>query len=136
LTSRPGLYAAPSFAARSSFARKLITILRRAGYLESTASDVWSGSFDIKPSQIIIRPSRVNNQSPPIITLSFSGNEIADLKADNISIDSFTLEPEILSNDLSSKGGKHEVLTYSEIPPNLVHAILSIEDRRFLVTPS
>ena len=133
LTSRPGLYAAPRVLqpGQKLSQEKLITILRRAGYLESTASDVWSGSFDSTPGQIIIRPSRVNKQSPPIITLSFSASEIAGLKADNISIDSFTLEPEILSNDLSSKGAKHEVLTYSDIPPNLVHAILSIEDRRF-----
>jgi penicillin-binding protein 1B len=32
---------------------------------------------------------------------------------------------------LSSKSAKHELLNYSELPPVLVHAILSIEDRRF-----
>ncbi len=46
-------------------------------------------------------------------------------------LESFTLEPEILSNDLSSKGGKRELLSYGEIPEVMVHAILAIEDRRF-----
>jgi penicillin-binding protein 1B len=46
-------------------------------------------------------------------------------------IESFQLQPETLSNDQSSKSGKREILNYSEIPTPLVHAILSIEDRRF-----
>ena len=50
---------------------------------------------------------------------------------DNIIIVVVTLEPEILSNDLSSKAGKREILAYNEIPHVLVQAILAIEDRRF-----
>jgi penicillin-binding protein 1B len=53
------------------------------------------------------------------------------LHGDGIAIDSFNLEPEILSNDLSSKGGKRELLSYEEIPLVMVHAILAIEDQRF-----
>src|SRR5215218_2688370 len=49
LTSRPGLYAAPRVlqAGQKLSREKLISILRRAGYLETTASDVWSGSFGV-----------------------------------------------------------------------------------------
>ncbi len=133
LTSRPGLYAAPRVlqAGQKLSQEKLITVLRRAGYLESTASDVWSGSFSSTPGQITIRPSRTSKQQPRVVTLSFNGNEIAEIKVDNFKIDSFTLEPEILSNDLSSKASKREILNYADIPLHLVHAILSIEDRRF-----
>ena len=47
LTSRPGLYAAPRVlqAGQKLSREKLINSLRRAGYLESSASNVWSGSF-------------------------------------------------------------------------------------------
>src|SRR5687767_15796208 len=50
LTSRPGLYAAPRIlqVGQKFSVEKLVTTLRRAGYLESTASDVWSGSFTAK----------------------------------------------------------------------------------------
>ena len=48
-----------------------------------------------------------------------------------IALESFALEPEILSNDVSSKNGKREVLSFGEIPEVMVHAILAIEDRRF-----
>ena len=63
--------------------------------------------------------------------MSFTGDEIVELRGDGILLDSFTLEPEILSNDLSSKGGKRELLSYGEIPEVMVQAILAIEDRRF-----
>src|SRR5687767_15840061 len=50
LTSRPGLYAAPRVlqAGQKFSVEKLVMTLRRAGYLESTASGVWSGSFTAK----------------------------------------------------------------------------------------
>ena len=133
LTSRPGLYAAPRVlqTGQKLSREKLVTALRRAGYLETKASDVWSGSYTISDAAIDIRPGRASRTEFELIHVSFSGNEIAELRGDGISLDSFTLEPEILSNDLSSKGGKRELLSYDEIPPVMVHAILAIEDRRF-----
>src|SRR6185503_18537995 len=49
LTSRPGLYAAPRVlqTGQKLSREKLIAALHRAGYLESKASDVWSGSFTV-----------------------------------------------------------------------------------------
>jgi penicillin-binding protein 1B len=133
LTSRPGLYAAPRVLqpGQQLSPEKLIHVLRRAGYIEATASDVWNGSFERRQNQIDIRPSRANKSQPKVVSVTFDGEKISSLKADSVDIDSFTLEPEILSNDLSSKSGKREALDYSDIPPVLVQAILSIEDRRF-----
>ena len=130
LTSRPGLYAAPRVlqAGQKLSREKLVAALRRAGYLESKASGVWSGSFSITDSTIEIRPGR---KKPELVQVSYAGDEIVELRGDGILLESFTLEPEILSNDLSSKGGKRELLSYLEIPPVMVHAILAIEDRRF-----
>ena len=56
---------------------------------------------------------------------------MADLTGDGLALERFTLEPEALANDLSTKNGQRTQLTYHELPPVLVHAILSIEDRRF-----
>ena len=133
LTSRPGLYAAPRILqpGQKLSQENLIHVLRRAGYLEATASDVWSGSFESRQGQIDLRPSRGNKRQPKVVTITFDGEKISALKADSVDIESFTLEPEIISNDLSSKAGKREALNYTDIPPVLVHAITSIEDRRF-----
>src|SRR5215213_105369 len=130
LTSRPGLYAAPRVlqAGQKLSRDKLTTILRRAGYTESKASDVWSGSFTLEDSAIQIRPARKQRE---VVRVILNGDKIDELRGDGILLESFALEPEILSNDLSSKAGKREVLSYGEIPDVMVRAILAIEDRRF-----
>src|SRR5215217_3620423 len=129
LTSRPGLYAAPRVleAGQKLSGDKLVAVLRRAGYVEANASAVWSGSFSVDDTGVEIRPARLKQ----VVRVTFAGDEIAEVRGAGALLDSFTLEPEILSTDLSSKAGKREVLSYSEIPEVLVHAILAIEDRRF-----
>jgi len=106
---------------------KLLSVLRRAGYVEANASDVWSGSFSLVDADLEIRPAR----SKQVVRVTFAGDEIAEIRSDGALLDSFTLEPEILSTDMTSKAGKREVLSFGEIPEVLVHAILAIEDRRF-----
>lgn len=136
LTSRPGLYAAPrSIQVGQRLTRAdLIVALRRAGYVKSEGSNVWSGSFRESDLGIEVRPS-VNQRSDtrsPVIAISFENDsKVSGLSADGIPLDSFMLEPEVLSNDVLSKAGIRETVRYSEIPPVLVHAILSIEDHRF-----
>ena len=129
LTSRPGLYAAPRVleAGQQLSPEKLVAVMRRAGYLETNASDVWSGSFCVCDGAVEIRPAR----SKQIVRVTFAGDQIDEIRGDGVLLESFRLEPEILSNDVSSKAGRREVLSYGEIPDVLVHAILAIEDRRF-----
>jgi len=132
LTSRPGLYAAPRVleAGQKLSREKLVAALRRAGYVESKASDVWSGSFTVSDSTIEIRSAR--SKEPKLVRVLFNADGIAELRDDvGGPLESFTLEPEILSTDLSAKAGKRELLSYGEIPDVMVHAILAIEDRRF-----
>jgi penicillin-binding protein 1B len=138
LTSRSGLYAAPRVLqpGQKLSRDKLIDCLRRAGYLETSASNVWSGSFIASDGAVEIRPGRNNvRRQPALVSVTFADDRIAELSGDGITIDSFTLEPEVLSNDLSAKAGKRTALSYDEIPPVLVHAILAIEDRRFFDHP-
>ena len=137
LTSRPGLYAAPRIIQPGQKLSRadLILALRRAGYVESVGSNVWNGSFTERESGIEIRPGRTNQSRSVIRISSDVENKISSLTADGIQLESFTLEPEVLSNDPSSKAGKRQTVRYSEIPPVLVHAILSIEDHRFFHHP-
>ncbi len=132
LTSRPGLYAAPRVleAGQKLSRDKVVVALRRAGYLESNASNVWSGSFVPADSALEIRAARA--KEPQMVRVTFAGDEIAEIRGEDFGlVESFTLEPEILSTDLSAKAGKREVLSFGEIPKVLVDAILAVEDRRF-----
>jgi penicillin-binding protein 1B len=150
LTSRPGVYAAPrSISVGQKLTRDdLVMTLRRAGYAEGTASDVWSGSFRVEGNSIEIRPSRVESLGPTLVRVTIQpgiepgiapGIEakrdkrdvVAELTGDGITLARFTLEPEALTNDQFTKNGQRAQMTYQELPPVLVHAILSIEDRRF-----
>ncbi len=134
LTSRPGLYAAPRIIepGQKMSHEDLTKTLRRAGYAESGGSNVFSGSFRSAGSAIEIRPNHANDARPAIVTIGIdSHNRISELTSEGVPIESFTLEPEVLSNDLFTKAGKRETLAFSEIPPVLVQAILSIEDHRF-----
>jgi penicillin-binding protein 1B len=137
LTSRPGLYAAPRTlrTGQKLWRADLITSLRRAGYVKSEGSNVWSGSFRETDEGVEIRPTANQTRSGLVsITLSVEGRILA-VKEDGLSVDSIILEPEILSQDLSSKAGKREAIRFAEIPPLLVHAILATEDRRFFQHP-
>lgn len=135
LTSRAGIYAAPRtlHAGQSITHDGLIALLRRAGYLETDASNVWSGSFAAEASAIEIRPRRLNaSNAPSVVRVNFDKNgRVAELRSDTDPLDSFTLEPEILTTDASMKAGKRAALAFQDIPHVLVRAILSIEDHRF-----
>src|SRR6185369_11174685 len=80
LTSRPGLYAAPRVleAGQKLSPEKLVAVLRRAGYLETNASDVWSGSFCICDAAVEIRPARSNQ----IVRVTFAGDQIDEIRGD------------------------------------------------------
>jgi len=131
-TSRAGIYAAPRTlrAGQKYSPEQLAEVLRRAGYIEgNSASEVWSGSFLPTPQGIEIRSH--NENAANAVRVSFDGNgRIAALTGDGLDVDSLTLAPESLT-DGATKGGARRQLSFTDIPPQLVHAITSIEDRRF-----
>ncbi len=134
LTSRAGIYAAPrTLRVGQSLSRDaLVALLRRAGYVESNATDVWSGGFVTQDASVEIRPRQLTSAASHLVRVEFNENNcIAQLIGDGATLESFTLEPEVLTNDVSMKTGTRATLSFREIPPTLVHAILSIEDHRF-----
>jgi penicillin-binding protein 1B len=134
LVSRAGIYAAPrTLRPGQKFSPvELAAFLRRAGYIEDKdASEVWNGSFTVQNESIEIRPNSTYG-FPSLVQVTFGRDgRIAQLTGDDISLDSFALAPESLTSDLSTKGGARNQLSFKDIPPVLVHAITSIEDRRF-----
>ncbi|HEU4595278.1 MAG TPA: transglycosylase domain-containing protein, partial [Pyrinomonadaceae bacterium] len=137
LTSRAGIYAAPRVlrAGQKVSRERLLEMLRRSGYVDSEASRVWSGRFKVEGQSIEIRPREtgVVAQAFAVVQIVFDrrGQYIASLSGDGAEIDSYTLEPEPLTNDAAMKTGERGALSYQDLPPALVNAVLSIEDRRF-----
>lgn len=135
LTSRAGIYSAPRTlrVGQSLSMDALVGLLRRAGYIESSASDVWSGSFKVQERGVEIHPRRTSEgDERSSVLVSFDKRDrIANLTNDIGPLASYTLEPELLTIDAAMKGSQNEALSYQNIPPEVAHAILSIEDHRF-----
>src|SRR5258708_1138428 len=134
LTSRAGIYAAPRTlrAGQKLSPDGLAAALRRAGYIESEdASEVWNGSFSVADATVEIRPNNTDGY-PSVVRVAFDpAGRIVELSGDEIRLDSFTLAPEPITNDAVMKSGTRSQLAFKDIPPGLVQAITSIEDRRF-----
>ena len=136
LTSRAGIYAAPRvLRVGQSFSRqRLIEVLRRAGYVEAEASKVWNGGFTAQDHGVEIRARRTsaNLSTPELVQVKFDHQgHIAEITGDGASLPSYALEPEALTNYVAIKTGTRPTLAYHDIPPVLVRAIISIEDRHF-----
>lgn len=135
LTSRAGIYAAPRTLrpGQALTPETLQAVLRRAGYLESESGDVWNGSFTTASGAVRIKPHYTEGElGPETVEINFNAEgRVARISGDGATIASFTLEPEVLSNDQSMKTGARTAVGFADLPPVLVNAILSIEDRRF-----
>jgi penicillin-binding protein 1B len=133
LTSRPGIYAAPRVLGpgQGLTLDQLALTLRRAGYVEKEGSDLWNGTFNCHDPIVEIHPHSKNADSPQIVQIKFAEDRISEMTGDGLTLESFALEPEVITNDHSSKTSRIKALTFAELPPVLVQAILSIEDRRF-----
>jgi penicillin-binding protein 1B len=132
--SRAGLYAAPRIVEKGARLTKeqLATALQRAGYAPNMGSNIWNGSFQMSEQRVRILP-RQGTEAHQWIDINFDNRGyIASLSTDDkTELSSYALEPELLTVDAALKTGQQETLTYQNIPPVLVQAIVAIEDRRF-----
>src|SRR5437660_3400592 len=134
LISRAGIYAAPrTLRPGQRFSEiSLAAALRRAGYIEGEdAGEIWNGCFTLRDNTLELRPNSASD-FPEIVRITIGPDDrIVELIGDGVTLDSFTLAPESLTGDASMKGGTRNQLSFKDLPPVLVHAITSIEDRRF-----
>jgi penicillin-binding protein 1B len=137
LISRSGIYAAPrTLRPGQKFSpSSLAAVLRRAGYLENDAAgEIWNGSFTRHETEIELRPNN-SGGFPAVLRITFDADRIARLIGDDLTVDAFTLAPESLTSDAGMKSGARNQISFKDLPTVLVHAITSIEDRRFFDHP-
>ena len=89
LTSRPGLYAAPRLlqVGQRQTPEQLGNALKRAGYVEGSTSEVWSGRFTIQSGVIEIRNGQSNRAQPRVVRVVFKSDSIADLIGDGVELE-------------------------------------------------
>ncbi|HKD62227.1 MAG TPA: transglycosylase domain-containing protein [Terracidiphilus sp.] len=115
-------------------ARLIANELRAAGYTaDGSTHSSQMGTFTENQDSITVRPGAQSYHAPDAATIHTRGGVVDSISDDRgQSLSSYELEP-LLITGLSEDANrtKRRLLTYDEIPPNLVHAVLAIEDRKF-----
>jgi penicillin-binding protein 1B len=108
--------------------------LHAAGYSADGASETSEfGTFKEGVQTITVRPGPQSFHSQDGAAIHVSNGVVESITDDHGQpLSSYELEPQLitgLSDDANRT--KRRLLTYSELPPNLINAVLAIEDRRF-----
>jgi penicillin-binding protein 1B len=103
--------------------------LRRANYNNNPQL----GTYKLNGNTIFIKPGPESYHSTDGATIDTTGGVVQKITAENgVALAAYDLEPQLitaLSEDKSRT--KRRMVTYSDIPPRMVQAVTSIEDRRF-----
>jgi penicillin-binding protein 1B len=115
-------------------ARAILSELRGAGYVSSGGPAHSSlGTFSEHGATLQINPGPASYSRGPGATIHFTDGQIDSItgsKGESLSF--YELEPQLVTGLFDAKQrAKRRLLTYPEIPPLVVNAIVSIEDRRF-----
>jgi penicillin-binding protein 1B len=108
--------------------------LRDAGYSGDSDRDrSRMGTYALNDGSITIQPGPQSYHSEQGATVSFDRGMVSRISGDGgQQLDAYELEPQLITG--LSEGQyrtKRRLVTFNELPPNLVNAVTSIEDRRF-----
>ncbi len=111
--------------------QEVATDLRRSGYTESQRNPM--GYFTLKPDEIDVYPGPDSFFKREDGVIKFAGHKVTQIISltDNTDRTEYTLEPELISNLFDKNREKRRMVKYEDIPPVLVHAVVSAEDKRF-----
>jgi penicillin-binding protein 1B len=108
--------------------------LRQAGYTGDGALQASPmGTYSEGVQEITVRPGAQSYHAPDSAVIHVSGgvvDSIVDGKGQQLA--SYELEPLLITGlSAGAQRIKRRLVTYDELPPNLVDAVVAIEDRRF-----
>ena len=110
-------------------ATSIAEALRRAGYNGSSQL----GSYELRGNSILVKPGPQSYLAMDGATITTSDGQVQSITAENgASLAAYKLEPQLITALSEDKNRtKRRLVTYSQIPPHMVQAVLAIEDRRF-----
>ena len=131
--STSALYAAPRTitVGDESSASELATILRKAGYTENNRNTL--GWYQLEPDKISIYPEADSYFKREGAVIKFGEKKITEIVAlkDNTAVNQYAVEPELITSLFDVKREKRRIVHFDDIPPLMVKAVLSAEDKRF-----
>ncbi len=107
------------------------TLLRKAGYSEGRTNPI--GWYMLRPGAIEIHPESDSYFKQEGAVIKFAGDKVTQIVAlrDNVDVNQYQLEPELITSLFDQKREKRRIVQYDDLPPLMVQAILSAEDKRF-----
>jgi penicillin-binding protein 1B len=141
-TRSAGIYAAPKQLriGEALTPDKLIDFLKHAGYVEkSQQADKARGRYSLGDASVDVEPSEsimvdgVRQFQSVRVQFAHTGKTISGLTdlESNTKLDKAYLEPELISSVTGRERAKRKVVGFNDLPPHLVHAITTTEDRAF-----
>jgi penicillin-binding protein 1B len=129
------VYAAPQEVrpGQQRTADSIAASLRRSGYNGDAAHGNPMGSFELRSNSILIKPGPQSFLATDGATINTSGGVVQSISAENgAALAGYKLEPQLITALSEDKGRtKRRLVTYNQIPPQMVQAVMAIEDRRF-----
>lgn len=106
--------------------------LRESGYVEDARTNP-GGWYHLRPDAIEIFPGDRSYNGSEAGVLRFADSRISSITglSDNTARTEYALEPQLLSSLYDKNREKRRLVKYDDIPPVLVQAVISIEDKRF-----
>jgi penicillin-binding protein 1B len=129
------IFSAPEYisAGQAWSAEDLTTYLTRIGY-RPEADENSLGQFTVQGNTVDIRPSKLSYfGGSNALAVQFSGKQIRSIRplSGGANMEAAQIEPELITNLFDSAREKRRPVRYEDLPPELIHAILSAEDKRF-----
>ena len=125
------IYAAPKEVrdGQKLTAASIAADLRQAGY----NSNSQLGTFQLHADNIFIKPGAESFHTTDGATINTTGGIVQSITAENgAALSAYELEPQLITALSEDKNRtKRRLVTYNEIPPHLVQAVVAIEDRDF-----
>jgi penicillin-binding protein 1B len=112
---------------------ELTGYLQRAGYRPEADPNAL-GQYTVQRNSVDIRPSKLSYfVGGNSLDVQFTGKTIRAIRplGGGNTLDNAEIEPELITNLFDSAREKRRPVRYDDLPPLLVHAILSAEDKRF-----
>jgi penicillin-binding protein 1B len=110
-------------------ATSIASDLRAAGYNNNPQL----GTFELRGTTIVIKPGPQSFHNTDGATVTSEDGVVTAITADNgAALKGYELEPQMITALSEDKNRtKRRIVTYDEIPPRMVQAVIAIEDRRF-----
>lgn len=114
-------------------AANIAAMLRRAGYNSDPQNNNPMGSFQLRDNAILIKPGPQSYLATDGATITTTNGVVQSITAENgAALAGYKLEPQLITSLSEDKHRtKRRLVSFNQIPPHMVQAVVAIEDRRF-----